>query len=121
MNISPIHHSLSFYRRTKSLIGFRLSNNVFLILFLTSIYELLDAASVVDEVCALLHRVLHQLPAVQDGGAGVAYASSAGSPAVTTAHVAPETWDRGGLLEQETPGQYPGQSHYAGEPETRIF
>ena len=60
-------------------------------LSVTSIYELLDAASVVDEVCALLDGVLVLPLRVCVQGGGVAHPAPAGRPAVSPAHVAPQS------------------------------
>ena len=59
----------------------------------TSIYKLLDTAPVVDEVGALLYRVLGGDLDVLGGG-GVPHPAPAGSPAVAPADVAPESSHR---------------------------
>ena len=55
----------------------------------TSIYKLLDTAPVVDEVGALLYRVLGGDLHVLAGG-GVPHPAPAGSPTVAPTDVAPE-------------------------------
>ena len=62
---------------------------------LTSIYKLFDTASVVDKVGAFLDRVLHHQSILLEGGAGVAYAASAGGAAVPPTHIAPQARHRG--------------------------
>ena len=58
---------------------------------LTSIYKLFDTAPVVDKVGAFLDRILHhQSIRLAAGGAGVAYAASAGGATVPPTHIAPQ-------------------------------
>ena len=87
----------------------------------TSIDELLDAAPVVDEVCALLHGVLHPGPGLAGGGLRVPgrpllrpEAAPARRAAVAAAHVAPEAGHARHAHHQDT---VPAQN-IAGQPET---
>ena len=88
----------------------------------TSIDELLDAAPVVDKVCALLHGVLHPGPGLAGGGLRVPALEPLLRPepaparraAVAAAHEAPEAGHARHAHHQDT---VPAQN-IAGQPET---